>query len=91
MMTLFDLLSVLTGYRFYLNLICDDISIKPLCGDYIKPEVWSIKTKRIINEYSNYYVFNVKADKGIIYIIISDSHLLIDNLRADLADILINT
>ena len=88
-MTLFDLLSVLVGYRFYLKLICEDISIKPLCGDYIKPEVWSIKTKRIINEYSKYYVFNVKCDKGIVYIIISDSHLLIDNLRADLADILI--
>ncbi len=90
-MTLFDLLSVLSGYRFYLKLICEDVSIKPLCGDYIKPEVWSIKTKRIINKYLNYYVFNVKADKGIIYIIISDSHLLIDNLRADLADILINS
>lgn len=91
MMTLFDFLSVLTGYRFYLKLICEDISIKPLCGDYIKPEVWSIKTKRIINEYSDYYVFNVKADKGIVHIIISDSHLLIDNLRADLADILIKS
>lgn len=90
-MQLASLLSVLTGYRFYLFLIDNDCNTKFLCSDYLNRKLWTDKTINVVREYCMLYVYNVKSDKGVIHITLSENRMLCGNLYFDFLEELIPT